>query len=604
MLRMMKLAGVLGLSAVFSLPMAAQITVIPGGGGGPIQMPPPGREFKTGTGRIKGRLVAADTGGPVRRAQVRLSGQDVMPKSVATDNEGRFEFKDLPAGAFTINATKSGYVTVSFGQKRPFEPGKPIELVDGQLVDNADITMPRGSVIAGRITDEFGDPIADTVVTAMRSTWSNGRRRLQSAGRTATTNDLGQYRIYGLPPGEYFVSATLRGSQEMMVMEMAVMAVRTATPAGGFADGPTSGYAPTYYPGTPDVAEAQKLTLAVGQEAQNTDFGLVPVRLVKISGSVINSEGRPAEGVVVSATPRSTGDGNFIMGGNSARTDKNGNFTLTGVAPGDYTLNARTTQIISSSGEGGSMQFTMTRTIGPGGSESAQESGSLPLSVSGEDMSNVIVVTTKGATATGKVVYEGGSKPTVNTLRISAAALEQENPLALMGGSSSVTADGTFELRGLAGPRIFRVANVPAGWVLKAVTLNGADITDTGVDIKSGEAISGLEVVLTSRTTEVNGGVKVGNDPATDYTVVLFSDDPDKWRVPMPRHIATGRPNQQGRFQVKNLPAGSYYAVAVEYIAQGDWNDPDVLDRLKTRATRFSIDEGDVKTLELRLESQ
>ena len=192
----------------------------------------------------------------------------------------------------------------------------------------------------------------------------------------------------------------------------------------------------------------------------------------------------------------------------------------------------------------------------------------------------------------------------MNTLRINAAALEQENPLALMGGSSSVTADGTFELRGLAGPRIFRVANVPAGWVLKAVTLNGADITDTGVDIKSGEAISGLEVVLTSRTTEVNGGVKAGNDPATDYTVVLFSDDPDKWRVPMPRHIATGRPNQQGRFQVKNLPAGSYYAVAVEYIAQGDWNDPDVLDRLKARATRFIIDEGDVKTLELRLESQ
>ncbi|CAN5845978.1 hypothetical protein BH24ACI5_BH24ACI5_23020 [soil metagenome] len=601
-MRMMKLAGVLVLSAVFSLPMAAQMTVIPGGGGGPIQMPPPGREFKTGTGRIKGRLVAADTGGPVRRAQVRLAGQDVMPKSVATDNEGRFEFKDLPAGAFTVNATKSGYVTVNYGQKRPFEPGKPIELVDGQVVDNADITMPRGSVIAGRIVDEFGDPIADTVVTAMRSTWSNGRRRLQSAGRTATTNDLGQYRIYGLPPGEYFVSATLRGSQEMMAMEMAVMAVRTATPAG--ADGPTSGYAPTYYPGTPNGAEAQKLTLTVGQEAQNTDFGLVPVRLVKVSGSVINSEGRPAEGVVVSATPRSTGDGNFIMGGNSARTDKNGNFTLTGVAPGDYTLNARTTQIISSSGEGGSMQFTMTRTIGPGGSESAQESGSLPLSVSGEDMSNVIVVTTKGATATGKVVYEGGSKPTVNTLRISAAALEQENPLALMGGSSSVTADGTFELRGLAGPRIFRVANVPAGWVLKAVTLNGADITDTGVDIKSGEAISGLEVVLTSRTTEVNGGVKAGNDPASDYTVVLFSDDPDKWRVPMPRHIATGRPNQQGRFQVKNLPAGSYYAVAVEYIAQGDWNDPDVLDRLKTRATRFSIDEGDVKTLELRLESQ
>jgi hypothetical protein len=172
----------------------------------------------------------------------------------------------------------------------------------------------------------------------------------------------------------------------MMVMEMAVATVRTASPPGaGAADGPTSGYAPTYYPGTPSGIEAQKLTLAVGQDAQNTDFGLVPVRLVKVGGSVISSDGRPAEGVIVTATPRTMGDNPFMLGGlNSARTDKNGNFTLTGVAPGDYTLNARATQIISSSSEGGTASFTMTRMIGPGG-EGGQESGSVPLSVSGED---------------------------------------------------------------------------------------------------------------------------------------------------------------------------------------------------------------------------
>jgi protocatechuate 3,4-dioxygenase beta subunit len=602
----MRLIGVLALAAVFSIPAAAQMTVIPQGGGEPIRMPPGGREFKTGTGRIKGRLVTADTGAPVRRAQVRLSGPDVMPKSVATDNEGRFEFKDLPAGAFSINASKSGFVTVNYGQKRPFEPGKPLEIVDGQAIDNADITMPRGSVISGRIMDEFGDPIADTQVSAMRSTWVNGKRRLQSAGRTATTNDLGQYRIFGLPPGEYFVSATLRGGQEMMFMEMAaVTAVRAASVMGGPADAPTSGYAPTYYPGTPNGTEAQKISLAVGQEVQNADFGLMPVRLVKVSGSVIRSDGRPADGVIVSATPRNVTDGAFVViGAGSARTDKNGNFTMTGVAPGDYTLNARMTQVITSRGEGGMTAFTMTRTIGPGGGDGSQESGSVPLTVTGEDMSNVLIMTTRGATATGRVVYEGGSKPTVNTVRISAAAADQDSPLGMLGASSSVTSDGTFEIKGLAGQRIFRAANIPAGFVLKAITLNGTDITDTGVDIRTGDPISGLEVVLTSKTTEVNGGVRAGNEPATDYTVIIFSDDPEKWRVPMTRHIASARPNQQGRFQVKHLPAGSYYAVAVEYIAQGDWNDPEVLDRLKGQATRFTVSEGDVKTLDLKLETQ
>src|SRR5918993_430722 len=599
-MRMIRLAGAFALAAVFSTPAAAQIVV----GGEPMQMlPPGGRPMKTGTGRIKGRLVAADSGNPVRRAQVRLSGADVLPKSVATDNEGRFEFKDLPAGAFTVNASKSGYVAVNYGQKRPFEPGRPIELVEGQAVENADISLPKGSVISGRIMDEFGDPVADTQVSAMRSTWSNGKRRLQSTRRTATTNDLGQYRIYGLPPGDYYVSATMRGTQEMVVTEMAAMAaVRTMSPMTAAA-GPTSGYAPTYFPGTPSGNEAQKLTLAVGQEAQNTDFGLFPVRLVKIRGSVISSEGRPAEGVMVTAAPRNANDSNPLFGATAtARTDSNGNFTMTGVAPGDYTLNARTSQIFTSGGEGGNMTFTMMRTTGPGGGEGSQEAGAIPVTVGGEDMSNVLIVTTKGATATGRVVFEGGSKPTTNSMRISAAATEDTGPMTLISGSSTFTPEGTFEIKGLTGARVFRVTNIPAGWVLKAIKVNGTDITDNGIEIKSSEPVSGVEVILTSKVTEVKGAVKAGNDPALDYTVVIFSDEPEKWRVPTSRHIATGRPNQQGQFVVKNLPAGSYYAIALEYIPQGEWNDPEVLERLKSKATAFSVAEGEVKALDLKLE--
>ncbi len=192
------------------------IQIMPGGGGGgPIQFPgmmggP--RTFKTGTGRIRGRVLASDGGGPIRRAQVRISGPEVAPKAALTDAEGRFEFRELPAGRFTLQATKSGFVSVQYGQTRPFESGKPIELADKQSLDNADISMPRGSVIAGRIVDEFGDAIPDVSVTAMRQTWQNGRRRLvPSPGRVAQTNDLGQFRIYGLPPGDYYVSATLRG---------------------------------------------------------------------------------------------------------------------------------------------------------------------------------------------------------------------------------------------------------------------------------------------------------------------------------------------------------------------------------------------------------
>src|SRR5688572_24270217 len=105
-----------------------------------------------------------------------------------------------------------------------------------------------------------------------------------------------------------------------------------------------------------------------------------------------------------------------------------------------------------------------------------------------------MIVTSKGTSASGRVTWEGGAKPTVNRLRISAGSVDGE-PLSMLGGSSSVTAEGTFEIKGLAGHRIFRVSNVPAGWHLKAIRHGGQDITDTGIEIRTTEPPSNLEVV-------------------------------------------------------------------------------------------------------------
>src|SRR6185436_413135 len=143
-------------------------------GDGPISMLPPGRAPKVGTGRLRGRVVAGDSGSPLRRAQVRISSPDIGTKTTLTDAQGRYEFRDLPASRFNVSVTKSGYVSMQYGQNRPFEPGRPIELSESQSMDKADLALPRGSVLAGRVVDEFGEAVAEAEVTAMRLQFQNG----------------------------------------------------------------------------------------------------------------------------------------------------------------------------------------------------------------------------------------------------------------------------------------------------------------------------------------------------------------------------------------------------------------------------------------------
>ena len=165
----------------------------------------------TGTAVIRGRIVAADTGAPIRRAQVRAVSSDTRGSRLATtDGQGRFEFRDLPAGRWELTASKAGFVTLRFGQRRPFEAGRPVELGDAQIVERTDIALPRGAAITGRVFDEFGDAVAGARVQVLRYQMVQGTRRLTPTGIGDQSDDTGAFRLFGLTPGDYYVSATLR----------------------------------------------------------------------------------------------------------------------------------------------------------------------------------------------------------------------------------------------------------------------------------------------------------------------------------------------------------------------------------------------------------
>jgi hypothetical protein len=276
----------------------------------------------TGTAIIRGTVLAADTGAPVRRAQVRATANDGRDNRVVlTDDQGRFELKDLLGGRYSLTANRTGFVSLTYGQRRPNERGTPVEVAPGGVVDKIAFGLPRGGVITGRLTDEAGDPLADAQVQVMRSSFTPNGRRLLPAGRMDTTDDQGSFRVHGLAPGDYVVSATMRN--QMM-----------GGPPG-LVPSVDQGYAPTYYPGTPAMSDAQRVTVAVGQEVSGISFAMTPTRVARISGRVTGGKPGDYDGFV-SLSPEDASGGMNFSGGAGLQSD--GTFEVTGVAPGRYNL--------------------------------------------------------------------------------------------------------------------------------------------------------------------------------------------------------------------------------------------------------------------------
>src|SRR5262245_53418823 len=191
---------------------APQGGVVIGGFVPPTGIPSRDTQPVTGSSVIRGRVIDASTGAPLRKAAVRIFGPQIREmRSAITDAEGRYEFIDLPAGQFNVNVTKAGYVDLAYGQTSPGEMGKQLRVGDKQVVEKVDFTLPRGAVITGRVLDEFGEPVADAQVSVLRNSFTAAGPRPVNAGRFATTNDIGEFRLFGIAPGQYFLSASYRG---------------------------------------------------------------------------------------------------------------------------------------------------------------------------------------------------------------------------------------------------------------------------------------------------------------------------------------------------------------------------------------------------------
>jgi len=524
---------------------------------------------RTGTSRIRGRVLAADTSAPVRRAIVRLSSQELpQGRSKMTDADGKYEFADLPSGTYSLFASKNGFISGPPGATQIGDPGKTVKVGEAELATADEIVLRRASAIAGRVVDEFGDPVAGAQVSVLRSQSLGGVRRLMPANGSST-NDLGQFRAYGLQPGTYYVSA------------------RASTSSDAESDDRT-GYAPTYYPGTMTAAEAQPVQVTAGQDVTGIEIMLGTTRVARISGLALDSRGRPATNSSVSVMPHESGVSFYGGSGLYGRVLPDGTFVVNNVPPGDYLLELRLSTPMSPGAPG------------PG----RTEYGQARVTVAGSDVTGLMIQAAPGATVSGQVVFDGTSAPKPAKMTVMAMSPPSFAPVPTgpTGPPAQVAADGTFTLTGVFGDRMFRLAGQPAGWMVKGVYLNGRDVIDTPVTLEGREQITGVQIVLTDRITHITGSVDdERGQPADTAYVLVLPDDPAKVAIASRfQRSAVVRPGTS--LKIDGLPPGDYVALAFRSALQGfDPYDPELLDYARKAGTKFALREAETRDLRLRL---
>jgi len=498
------------------------------------------------TGIIRGVITAADTGLPLRGAEVRLAGgtqRNQRPFGAMTDEAGRYEVTGLPAGEFTITASKTGYVTLAFGQTRVADPGRPVQIA-ASAVEDIDIALPRGAVIVVRIADEFGDPAPGYRVNVFQPRFTDGRRTLAALPTDSQfmTDDRGELRLSGLAPGDYYV-ATLPQ-------------VSPVNPRGKEAQ--------TFYPGTASETDAQPVTVGLGEEI-DVSFPLASARGARISGTIAGMPLRPPD---IRMMRRTLGSNTML----TLNVAPDGTFTASNLAPAEYVITVR--------GE--------------------RESGMLRVRVAGEDIDGLVLAMKPQLPLRGRYTFD--PKPPAGGPASLGAILRPvtSDAAPFMQSVAQVRNDWTFEIPYAMGTGVLRFDSMPRGWFLKAILLDGEDITDTPMKFSDLEGKQ-IDVRLTQQATRINGSVRDSRGGrATTYVAVVFPEDAKQW-TPYSRGILAARPDQQGGYAIQGVPPGRYLIAVVDYLEPGAERDPATLERLRRGAMAVTLGEGEARTLDLKL---
>jgi hypothetical protein len=511
-----------------------------------------GRASAGDTGSIRGTVIDARTSQPLNGATVALHSLQGSGEwnSVTTGPDGRFSFAGLGAGRYSLTASRNGYLDSAEGRRRPLADlaamsATTVSLTAGQEVDDVVLRLTPTGVIAGRIINERDEPMPGVQVQTLKSSYANGHREFSDA-RAGFTDDRGEFRIWGLAPGPYYVRATNPR--------------RWATgPA------PHEIYVPMFYPGVTDPGRSQAVELHSGEELSGINLTLTPSRTVHVKGRVLIANGAPAKGAQVTLAPL-VGSGGYSVG---AEADASGRFEMGAVPSGSYAAVA---------------QFAENAETGK------PLTGRTTVQVGDASIDGVDVVVFPGATVSGRVRVEGDRKAYLARIAVSLRSLENSSASNFEGdgGRTAVQPDGTFILHDVPeGNYRVAVTSLPDGFYVRPEGEAG----ETSVMVSHGHAAP-VEVRLAAGAGRIQGTVyknKNNDEIAPSVTVTLV---PEVRRRSNSEYYRVAVSDQSGRFVIGGVVPGDYVVFAWQDIERGQYLDPDFIQQYEEVGRPIHVEEG------------
>jgi Carboxypeptidase regulatory-like domain len=528
----------------------------------PTTSPSPNKETAT----VAGNVLRLDTGEALKKARVSLHASGINGVSLycLTDEQGHFLIEDIPAGSYYLMVSRNGYVDAEYGQKTVNGRGAILTLTAGQRMTDLVFKLARSAVISGHVFDEDGEPVPGAEVMTYRASKKPGNEERNYD--QVTTNDLGEFRVFDLPPGRYYIAVNFRHESPH--------SIPTAPKQKS-----EPGYLPSYYPNTTDTSKAEAISVGPGDEIRAVDFFLRPSHMVTVSGRMISTGAVPPSAWgTIWLRPRGSGLAQALHGIDDNFQMKDGSFVIPNVPPGSYVL-------------GANWMDRETREM---------HTARRQLDVGNSDLEGVTLVISRGADIPGRVIWEGASASDFDELYINLEAVGDEESGV---PSQMAKQDGTFRFKnipeGTYRPAIF-ARGMRGKFFLKSARYGTTAVGDAGFAVQPGAELS-LELTLSSRAPQLTGVILNADSlPAVGATVVLVPDPPHR---DAQHKYETAVTDQNGKFTMTGITPGDYKLFSWETTedSDADWVDPEWLKPYETKGESIHLDEADKKSVSLTL---